>query len=213
MTYTAGQKHMIQRLLGKGSDDYFKGTSSTKTNERVEKALAEYNLHNIPKGYVVVASAPSYIINRDGVIKRLVDNKIVTPYKVDSGYVKVELKVGDKWVDKFLHVLQAEAFLKNPKKLKVVNHKDGDKSNHSLSNLEWVSVKGNSDHAIGTGLTDPNGVKNGMSKLKSSDVVSIFKSQLPTSTLAKRFKVSVSTIKSIRSGKAWKKLLSSKGLI
>lgn len=43
----------------------------------------------------------------------------------------------------FVHRLVAEAFLPNRKKLPIVNHRDGVRHNNVLSNLEWVSVWGN----------------------------------------------------------------------
>jgi hypothetical protein len=51
-----------------------------------------------------------------------------------------------------LHRLIAETFLPNPESLKVVNHKDGNKLNNILSNLEWTTYSGNALHAKETGL-------------------------------------------------------------
>ena len=48
--------------------------------------------------------------------------------------------------------LVAEHFLDNPKELPVVNHKDGNKLNNDVDNLEWCSYSENSLHAHQTGL-------------------------------------------------------------
>lgn len=61
-----------------------------------------------------------------------------------------------------IHRLLALAFIPNPYNLEQVNHKDGDKLNNSLENLEWVSRQRNAIHAYETGLN--NRFKNGMSK-------------------------------------------------
>lgn len=52
----------------------------------------------------------------------------------------------------YVHRLVAEGWVDNPYNLPEVNHKDGDKTNNSASNLEWVDRKGNAQHAVDKGL-------------------------------------------------------------
>ncbi len=51
-----------------------------------------------------------------------------------------------------VHRLLALAFIPNPSKKRAVNHKDGNKKNNNLSNLEWVTDSENVRHAFRTGL-------------------------------------------------------------
>jgi len=51
-----------------------------------------------------------------------------------------------------VHRLLAESFIPNPNNLPVVNHKDGNKENKSLDNLEWVTYSENTQHANDTEL-------------------------------------------------------------
>lgn len=53
---------------------------------------------------------------------------------------------------KYVHRLVAEAYIHNPNNLDTVNHKDGDKLNCSINNLEWCSSSENQKHAWDTGL-------------------------------------------------------------
>jgi hypothetical protein len=51
-----------------------------------------------------------------------------------------------------VHRILAICFIDNPLNKREVNHKDGDKSNNNLSNLEWVTTSENLLHAYNTGL-------------------------------------------------------------
>lgn len=76
------------------------------------------------------------------------------PYLNTKGYLKVELSSGKRESRKTfsVHRLVALAFIPNPNNYPQVNHKDGDKTNNSVSNLEWCTNSMNQLHAWRTGL-------------------------------------------------------------
>lgn len=65
-----------------------------------------------------------------------------------GGYFVVRLYVDTAQEDWVLHRLVAGTFIPNPKGLPEVNHKDLDKWNNDVSNLEWVTRGENMRHAV-----------------------------------------------------------------
>jgi hypothetical protein len=80
------------------------------------------------------------------------NGKILKKEKTNRGYLRVNLS-RKKYS---IHRLVALYFLGVPKEGMVVNHKDGNKENNCISNLEWVTQKENIKHSF----------KNGMSKIE-----------------------------------------------
>lgn len=68
--------------------------------------------------------------------------------KVKGGYLTFRAK-GKNWM---VHRLVAECFIPNPENKPFVNHRDGDKWNARVDNLEWVTHQENMAHAWATGL-------------------------------------------------------------
>lgn len=95
------------------------------------------------------------------------------------GYFIVTLCYNGKHTNKFIHRLLAEHFIDNPDNKPVVNHKDGNKKNNKLENLEWCTVKENSQHAVDLGLTTYTHSETPVLQLDltSGNVIAEFKSQ------------------------------------
>ena len=71
------------------------------------------------------------------------------------GYLTVGISIpGEKAKQRTMrvHRLVAEAFIPNPDNKRTVNHKDGNKKNNNVENLEWMTHKENIQHAIDNGL-------------------------------------------------------------
>lgn len=73
-----------------------------------------------------------------------------------KGYMRVRLLSGTERKTYKVHRLVAEAFLDNPNGLPEVNHRDGDKQNNHVSNLEWSTSSNNISHAYSAGLKEKN---------------------------------------------------------
>lgn len=64
-----------------------------------------------------------------------------------NGYLYIDLHKERRKKRYFVHRLVAEAFIPNPKELTQINHKDGDKTNNTVDNLEWCSPSDNIKHS------------------------------------------------------------------
>lgn len=102
-----------------------------------------------------VKSEHEYIVSNTGKVRRIGSEKDKTP-KTSKRYEQVDLYKDGKRTTKAVHILVAEAFIPNPDNKPEVNHKDGNKHNNRVDNLEWVTHKENCEHAWRTGLSKPS---------------------------------------------------------
>lgn len=84
-----------------------------------------------------------YAVTEDGRVWSYKNSKWLKPLPCGQGYLKVELYKNKKKTSFFVHRLVAIAFLPNPENLPDVNHKDEDKTNNDISNLEWMTRQAN----------------------------------------------------------------------
>lgn len=72
--------------------------------------------------------------------------RLMKTYTRKDGYVQVCLRKNGKTITHKLHRLVAETFIPNPDNLPEVNHKDENKANNVVSNLEWCSSTYNKNY-------------------------------------------------------------------
>ena len=92
-----------------------------------------------------------YLINKEGYVKSPY-GKILKTQISNSGYYCLPIKVNGKQKGFFIHRAIAYGFIPNPQNKPILNHKDGNKLNNSLSNLEWCDSSHNMQHMYDTGL-------------------------------------------------------------
>ncbi len=101
---------------------------------------------------------PGYLIYSNGKVFSLHSNKFLSPGLIgrkdgSSFYEVVNLKTFNDFQETVrVHRLIAQTFIPNPNGYSVVNHKDGNKQNNDVSNLEWCTYSYNNLHAYATGL-------------------------------------------------------------
>lgn len=107
----------------------------------------------------------------------------------------------------FLHRIVAMAFCPGYKEGLDVNHKDGNKTNSRVSNLEWVTRSENCIHAEKMGLTNHRkGERHVKTHLRDVDVIAILKrkGEIPYSEISATYGISKSIIKDIYYNRTWK---------
>lgn len=78
--------------------------------------------------------------------------EVILKHWIVKGYLFIQLSKNNKQKSVSIHRLVAEAFIMNPLNKPTVNHKDGNKTNNCIDNLEWMTHKENIQHAWDTGL-------------------------------------------------------------
>lgn len=114
----------------------------------------------LENGFRIIPGFTRFAVNELGIVKSVKSGKILKPSINSYGYPYVNVYDPDKnkWRSVTIHLLIARAFIanKDPVNLLFVNHKDGNKLNYCLSNLEWVSSSHNNQHAVCNSLRSDN---------------------------------------------------------
>lgn len=120
------------------------------------------------------------------------------------GYLILGLRKDGIFINAKVHRLVAETFIPNPENKLEVNHKDGNKKNNNVSNLEWATRAENASHAKDLKLMKPlTGESHPAHKLKEKQVLAIRKNNNSIIKIAKKYNVSRQTIGAIKNRKIW----------
>jgi len=94
-----------------------------------------------------VRSVAQKIIMKNGVVYPIKEKQKTIYRDNKNGYCTVCLVMDDISSNKLLHRVVATAFIPNPENKPQVNHKDSNKFNNCVSNLEWVTSSENNKHS------------------------------------------------------------------
>jgi hypothetical protein len=99
---------------------------------------------------------PNYDVSSLGNVRNNRNGRVLKPYDDGNGYLRVNLDNRGCRV----HILVALSFIPNPDEKPVVNHKRGKKHDNRASQLEWVTLSENTQHAYDNGLISRGGGRN-----------------------------------------------------
>lgn len=176
--------------------------------EQLILRLKEYNLDILDAKLL----NDHYLIFKTGDIFTLKGHKLIG-YITKKGYQTIIID----YKTVFAHRIIAMAFIDNPNNYPFINHKDGNKLNNNIENLEWCTSSQNVQHSYDTGLHVPAvGEDWHRHKLTEEQVKYIkthcvkYDKNFSATALGKLFNVSDTTIRSIVNGKNWKHVVVNK---
>lgn len=140
---------------------------------------------------------------------RIVPEKILTPKLDKDGYLVLHLSKNNKRWYISIHRLVGLNFISNVFNFPEINHKDGNKLNNNVNNLEWCTTKKNVQHSFDIGLNIPKkGSKRAMSKMTEEKVIEVrnrYKNEnISLKILSKDYNICAQTLHSIINRKTWK---------
>jgi hypothetical protein len=152
--------------------------------------------------YRAIPGHRNYEVSDHGNVRRIGRDRPLRPARHTNGYQQVNLPpVGSQLV----HKLVMLAFVGPPPEGQPwINHKDGNKQNNHISNLEYGTAKWNREHAVHTGLHDG---PPGSGKLEADDVLEINsllkQGHLSQQAIGDLFGVNQRMVSSIKQGRSW----------
>lgn len=111
----------------------------------------------------IIKEASNYEISNTGKVRNRISLRILKGRRNKGGYLQVSLKIDEtqKFSNKYIHRLVAQYWIDNVENKKEVNHKDGNKENNNIENLEWVTSSENQKHRHSIGIKTTSNKKIG----------------------------------------------------
>jgi hypothetical protein len=163
----------------------------------------------------VPSSAPSLLVSETGRVVRMASSrrkgagwqtypeKELLPNRVGAGYLAVGYKLANKLHREYVHRLVAEVFLPSEPCKNEINHIDGDKTNNSVSNLEWVTHAQNHQHAARCGLS----AKATLTPTQVIEIKQLLDKRIAIKAIADMYGVTYSAVSHIKHGRSWTHVL------
>jgi hypothetical protein len=155
----------------------------------------------------VSSCIPGYDVNRVGVVRSQKSGVILAQRVDQRGYMRTTITRNKKRICITVHRIVARTFLGEAMGLQV-NHKDGNKKNNRLDNLEWVTLQQNIDHARFV-LKHKSGVRgenHGTAKLSTKQVLQIRKllaKNYSPLRIQKKYGIGKSAVSAIKHKRTW----------
>jgi hypothetical protein len=147
--------HIDQNKLNNNINNLRMTTQSTNVKNRIQPEINNEEIESLDDNfisvgkYVVGYDFSNYMCNKYGQIKGI--NKKIARGHIDKGYQIYGLmdKISKKRITMRAHRIVASIFLPNPNNYENVHHKDENRGNNHVSNLEWTTQQQNTIYSVG----------------------------------------------------------------
>lgn len=147
-----------------------------------------------------------YYVSTYGRLKSLYKGvRIIRPGNT-NGYLSVGLYNNTIRKTHTIHRLVGIYFIPNPDNLPQINHKDFNRSNNHVDNLEWCTNKHNVNHSVSAGRMFRGELNQSRGKLKEHQIREIrllINDGVKAGEIADKYKVATRTIRAIKKGDIW----------
>jgi hypothetical protein len=151
------------------------------------------------------------MIGQKGGGKQFKSGRILRPRNHPHGYVFISLYKDGIANQVLIHRLVAIVFIPNPSNLPEVNHKNFNKKDNFVENLEWMTTKDNTRHAFAAGKINTSKGDNHFRSIVNSekviDMIKLFNSGIKMCDIARKFQVSYPCVFGIVKRKNWKHVI------
>lgn len=151
-----------------------------------------------------------YVVTKYGNIINVLTGKVLKQTLDSKGYPAVIIHHNKKQKCIRIHRELGIHFIPNPDpdRFNVIKHIDGDKTNYDLGNLEWTDMKGNTEHALRTGLHVPLSLEDGgNSKYTNEQIENICKmmasGEYTINEISTITGIPSGTVRYVKNGEAW----------
>jgi len=147
-----------------------------------------------------------YAISNFGRIKNLKTGKFLNPYLRKNGYLQIGIRLNGVRYFFLIHRLVAIHFIPNPKNKKEVNHKNSNRQDNNVINLEWCTHLENCEHASieGNLLKGESNNQSKLSNIEVKEIKKLFKNSKAYSGIGKKYNVDRKTIRLILTNQTWR---------
>lgn len=154
-----------------------------------------------------IRSLDRVIRRKTSVLNEKRTGRVLRPGDNGKGYLLIHLSVGGKTTRKYMHRAVGVAFLKKESSLQnQINHKDGNKANNFVKNLEWITASGNQNHAFATGLASTGNGYKCRTRKEVFEIRELHKTGLTFVEIAKKYKMDPTNVSKIIKKRSFKNI-------